>query len=188
MFGGGDQIIGVNSAARQLFDWAPLSIGTDIDVFLKRFPVLRKIAPGSGASQTEMVLRAGRSYRKVLACRMPLRYPTGEICAELYTFHVLKTHVVKPENAAMSIAPKGMSGTRGGRTGAVQKTMCCSCKRVRDKEGRWMTVEKYIQSFLNVQFSHGLCPDCMRKLYDEENSNAFSSADEARGPRRRLDS
>lgn len=43
--------------------------------------------------------------------------------------------------------------------------ICSSCKKIRDDKGYWNQIENYIQSHSNAEFSHGLCPDCVRKLY-----------------------
>ena len=45
--------------------------------------------------------------------------------------------------------------------------ICANCKKIRDDEGYWQQVEEYIQDRTNAQFSHSICPDCMRKLYPE---------------------
>lgn len=45
--------------------------------------------------------------------------------------------------------------------------ICTSCKKMRDDEGFWNGVEAYIKKYEDVQFSHGLCPDCGEKLYGE---------------------
>jgi PAS domain S-box-containing protein len=45
--------------------------------------------------------------------------------------------------------------------------ICASCKKIRDDEGYWKEVETYISDHSEAQFSHGICPDCMRKLYPE---------------------
>lgn len=45
--------------------------------------------------------------------------------------------------------------------------ICASCKKVRDDSGYWHQVEAYIQQYSQVQFSHGICPDCKHKLYPE---------------------
>jgi PAS domain S-box-containing protein len=44
-------------------------------------------------------------------------------------------------------------------------SICASCKRIRDERGSWQHVESYIQSHSEATFTHGVCPDCMRKLY-----------------------
>jgi PAS domain S-box-containing protein len=43
--------------------------------------------------------------------------------------------------------------------------ICASCKRIRDEGGTWQIMEKYIQEHSEAEFSHGICPECMRKLY-----------------------
>jgi PAS domain S-box-containing protein len=45
--------------------------------------------------------------------------------------------------------------------------ICANCKQIRDDKGFWMQVESYIQERSQARFSHGICPDCMRKLYPE---------------------
>jgi PAS domain S-box-containing protein len=45
--------------------------------------------------------------------------------------------------------------------------ICSSCKKIRDDEGYWSEIERYIGEHTDTQFSHGICPDCMRKLYPE---------------------
>ena len=43
--------------------------------------------------------------------------------------------------------------------------ICSSCKKIRDDAGSWQQMELYIRDHSNAEFSHGLCPDCARKLY-----------------------
>jgi hypothetical protein len=45
--------------------------------------------------------------------------------------------------------------------------ICASCKKVRDDSGFWRQVEDYISHHSEAQFSHGICPDCMKKLYPQ---------------------
>lgn len=45
--------------------------------------------------------------------------------------------------------------------------ICASCKKIRDDQGFWHQVEAYVQAHSGAEFSHGLCPDCMKKLYPE---------------------
>ena len=44
---------------------------------------------------------------------------------------------------------------------------CSSCKNIRDAEGNWVQMELYIQEHSSARFSHGLCPQCAKKLYPE---------------------
>jgi PAS domain S-box-containing protein len=45
--------------------------------------------------------------------------------------------------------------------------ICASCKNIRNDEGYWQRIEDYITTRSEAEFSHGLCPDCVAKLYPE---------------------
>ena len=51
--------------------------------------------------------------------------------------------------------------------------VCSGCKRVHavaptpDAPDRWVSLEEYVHQETTVQFSHGLCNDCMRRLYPD---------------------
>ena len=43
--------------------------------------------------------------------------------------------------------------------------ICAHCKKIRDDHGYWQQVETYISQHSDAQFTHGLCRECMEKLY-----------------------
>lgn len=43
--------------------------------------------------------------------------------------------------------------------------ICASCKKIRDNKGYWNQIEAYIGKHSEVIFSHGICPECEKKLY-----------------------
>lgn len=45
--------------------------------------------------------------------------------------------------------------------------ICASCKKIRDDKGNWNQIESYIRDHSEVEFSHGICPDCEKNLYPE---------------------
>lgn len=45
--------------------------------------------------------------------------------------------------------------------------VCSSCKKIRDDQGTWHSMEHYVQSHTRAQFTHGMCPDCMKKFYPD---------------------
>jgi phosphoserine phosphatase RsbU/P len=51
--------------------------------------------------------------------------------------------------------------------------ICASCKKIRDDAGYWQQVEVYVRDHTEAEFSHDICPECMKKLYPEycKNSN-----------------
>jgi CRP-like cAMP-binding protein len=63
------------------------------------------------------------------------------------------------------------------RIRAIEKTIvdaiggllpiCAHCKKIREDDGSWVSIEKYISDHSEAEFSHGLCPDCVRELYPQ---------------------
>lgn len=50
---------------------------------------------------------------------------------------------------------------------AVQRMLpiCSSCKRIRDDNDAWRELETFFKDRWDMDFSHSLCPECLRKLY-----------------------
>ena len=63
------------------------------------------------------------------------------------------------------------------RIRAIEKTIvdaiggllpiCAHCKKIREDDGSWVSIEKYISDHSEAEFSHGLCPDCVKALYPQ---------------------
>ncbi|MCI5211110.1 MAG: response regulator [Candidatus Electrothrix sp. ATG2] len=45
--------------------------------------------------------------------------------------------------------------------------ICVQCKKIRNDKGYWDRVEWYMEERTDVRFSHGICPECVKKLYPE---------------------
>jgi PAS domain S-box-containing protein len=45
--------------------------------------------------------------------------------------------------------------------------MCASCRKIRDRQGGWQDLESYIREHTEADFTHGICPECRRRLYPE---------------------
>ena len=45
--------------------------------------------------------------------------------------------------------------------------ICASCKNIRDDAGYWQGIETYLSEHSDVEFTHGICPACVAKLYPE---------------------
>lgn len=43
--------------------------------------------------------------------------------------------------------------------------ICASCKKIRDDKGAWEQIEIYIHNHSELDFSHSICPECVKKLY-----------------------
>jgi DNA-binding response OmpR family regulator len=45
--------------------------------------------------------------------------------------------------------------------------ICANCKNVRDDQGYWNRVESYLNEHTEADFTHAVCPDCMKRLYPQ---------------------
>lgn len=45
--------------------------------------------------------------------------------------------------------------------------ICSNCKKIRDDHGSWIILESYIQERSEAEFSHGMCPECIKTCYPE---------------------
>ena len=46
-------------------------------------------------------------------------------------------------------------------------SICASCKKIHNEHDHWETLESYIRTRSAADFSHGLCPECLLRLYPE---------------------
>ena len=42
--------------------------------------------------------------------------------------------------------------------------ICCYCKKIQDEAGNWPDVETYVMQHSEASFTHGMCPECFRRL------------------------
>ena len=45
--------------------------------------------------------------------------------------------------------------------------ICANCKKIRDDKGYWTQVEEYVRDHSEAEFSHSICPECIKKLYPD---------------------
>jgi len=46
--------------------------------------------------------------------------------------------------------------------------ICSFCKKIRNNEENWVTIEDYIKAHSEAEFSHGLCLECAKKHYPDQ--------------------
>lgn len=46
--------------------------------------------------------------------------------------------------------------------------ICCTCKSIRNTEGDWQRIERYIEDRTSAKFSHGYCPGCYQNFLRAE--------------------
>ena len=59
-------------------------------------------------------------------------------------------------------------------------TTCSYCKSTRDSEGFWQPIERFLMQHSTLNFSHGICPECMNEHFpDVQNSRVESLNDQS---------
>ena len=53
--------------------------------------------------------------------------------------------------------------------------ICMHCRKVRDDANYWHQVEDYLTKYTGIEFSHGLCHTCLKKLYPDQADDVIQS-------------
>ena len=81
--------------------------------------------------------------------------------AELEALVALRTRELSGRNEELSAALGNVKQLSG------LLPICASCKKIRDDRGYWNQLESYITRHSDVDFSHGICPECAVELFPE---------------------
>lgn len=49
--------------------------------------------------------------------------------------------------------------------------ICSYCKKIKDEKGAWKKLETYIRTHTQANFSHGICPECLKKTLESDIEN-----------------
>jgi phosphoserine phosphatase RsbU/P len=90
-------------------------------------------------------------------------FDPGELCARIEVGRrmVIMQDVLASKIAELYQALEQIKTLRG------ILPICASCKNIRNDAGYWQQVEVYIREHSDAEFSHGLCPDCLKSLYPD---------------------
>lgn len=53
---------------------------------------------------------------------------------------------------------------------------CSYCKKIRDEQGQWHSIESYITGRSEAQCSHGICPDCIPLYFPDFHTDSSDAA------------
>ena len=54
--------------------------------------------------------------------------------------------------------------------------ICLSCKKIRDDRGYWGDVETYISKHTGAEFTHGMCPECLKKYHPKHYQTIYGDS------------
>ena len=128
------------------------------------------------ASQNGFILRVGEAQK-----------PAGVLEAEQFAFPQYREHYLNLALGLASVCGLAIQNARAYEqldhniaelqdALAHVKTLkgllpiCASCKKIRNDKGYWDQIESYISKHSDASFTHGICPDCAKKLFPESDS------------------
>jgi len=91
-----------------------------------------------------------------------------ELIGEL---RALRRRVLELEDERRRAGPDpGEASEALGREGTPDGLVpiCVHCKSVRNDRGFWDEVEDWVQAHSQARFSHGICPDCIKRVMAQD--------------------
>ncbi len=160
-----DRLVEVNPAARRMLDLRPHPIGEGLQDALAHVPELLRCCEGSGSPHAELAL--SHSSPRVLDVRIiPLADRKGRAQGRLAILRDI-TEAKQAEQEREQLIQSLQEALAQVKTLRGLLPICANCKKIRDDSGYWRQVEDYIHEHSEADFSHSICPDCVRKLYPD---------------------
>ncbi|MBU6401786.1 MAG: PAS domain-containing protein, partial [Verrucomicrobia bacterium] len=162
-----DRIVDCNPAAQRLFHTtARQAIGQTAAVTLRDCPDLVRRLRETGAVQTEIALGQANDGRAFDLRVSPLFDRRNRFVGRLAMLRdMTERRQAEQERERLIQELQDALGNVNLLSGLLP--ICASCKRIRDDRGYWNQLESFIQRRSSAKFTHGLCPDCVQKLYPE---------------------
>lgn len=91
-------------------------------------------------------------------------FEQDRICLSLGTLTVV-TKEMQAEEDREKLVHELQDALKNLKTLSGLLPICAECKKIRDDDGYWNQIETYISEHADVDFSHGICPDCASRFY-----------------------
>jgi HAMP domain-containing protein len=123
------------------------------------------------ATATEAISNGDYSQRVTVATQDEigaLASSFNRMSQDLENYHNKMEELVKTRTDDLSRANRQLQlSLKKIKTLSGFLPICASCKKIRDDKGYWNKIEAYLAQHSEAEFSHGLCPDCIKKLYPQ---------------------
>lgn len=130
----------------------------------KRFSIVKKVFSEGKPEEIEVRVPQSTGDTFYLTTVKPILNDWGEVETVICTSKNITKRKLA-EDALKKERDKLMKALKEIKTLSGLLPICASCKKIRDDKGYWNQMEGYIQQHSDAQFSHGMCPDCAKKMY-----------------------
>ncbi len=167
-------VVSWNAGAEALYGYtAEEMIGKPVTTLVPanrpdEFPeIYRESQPLERVERFETIrLRKDETLVEVSLTISPLKDPHGKIIgASTVSFDISKRK--REEAEWMKLIQELTDALAHVKTLSGLLPICASCKKIRDDKGYWQQVETYIKDRSDADFTHGICPECVKRLYPE---------------------
>lgn len=160
------RILDMNPYAVDYFNLGRLPIGKPVKEVFSFWPEFSAFLRADNIAELEIKLERGETPVWFLIARTPLvaaySSPTGTliVCRDI----TLRKQIEEEREMLITELQEALASvkTLGGLL-----PICASCKKIRDDEGYWNQVDKYISKHTDAKFTHGICPDCAQKALSD---------------------
>ena len=170
---GKGNIVFANPAFLKMFrfkDFKELSTKKVRDLFEQEeintlFDVKRIIDTGdTGSSEFSVINRDGESFVVEVACSDIIK--NGEMVGKIGSFsNISKRKKLESEREKLIVELQDALVQIKTLKGLIP--ICSYCKNIRDDAGYWSQLEAYVSKHSDAQFSHGICPECLKKHFPQ---------------------
>jgi PAS domain-containing protein len=168
-----DRVVDINPAARQLFDVEDSNVGQDARA-LTGWARMMPSHWGPGEERIETTY-PGEPVRHLDLRVTPIAGRGGRATGRLVVIRdvTARREVELERERLIGELQRALADIRTLR-GLLP--ICAGCKKIRDDKGYWQGLEQYLGEHAEVQFSHGLCPDCLKRYYPLDRGEAAGGA------------
>ncbi|CCK78702.1 PAS domain-containing protein [Desulfobacula toluolica] len=126
----------------------------------EEMPLARAILNDEIISNEEVIVELDNGeYRWALASASPIKDENGTTVAGIVSWLDITDY--KEKQIELQKTKDEIKTLKG------LIPICSSCKKIRDDKGNWSQIEEYIRRHSEAEFSHGICKECIVKLYPD---------------------
>ncbi len=140
-------------------DWEILCLGNITDLFEAKGDLQKALQHSRELKACLEEHLNEKSMEKIAGLQVRFETEKKEKEAEIYR---LKNVELSRKNDQLRDALADVKKLQG------MLPICANCKKVRDDDGYWRQIESYISEHSDAKITHGICPECIIKLYGKD--------------------